>query len=242
YELYLDRPQDVRISRKVFQTASTIANEVAPPKIVTSEPLYEDDETTRIDASRSQHIVTIPISDFQLGQYLVRVSVEDGVGNTLDVAEESFTVDWKGLAEHIKNIDDAISQLIYIAQPREIRHLKDGATGAERLSRFVDFWRKRDPTPGTRRNERMEEYYYRVSHANERYGTLTDGWKTDRGEVVVLFGEPDYIERHPYNFNVEPYEIWYYYRIGKRFIFVDRTGLGDYEILIPHWDERTRIR
>ncbi len=242
YEVYLDRPQSVRISRQVFQTANTILGEQASSEPIKSGSVYVDGDTNYIDAPRSQHIVTIPITDLQLGQYLVRVTVEDSEGNVLDVSDETFTIDWKGLAEHIRDINDAISQLIYIAQPKEIRHLKAGETDAERLSRFIDFWRRRDPTPGTRRNERMEEYYYRISHANERYGTLTDGWKTDRGQAVVLFGEPDYIERHPYNFNVEPYEIWYYYRIGKRFIFVDRTGLGDYEILIPIWDERTRIR
>ncbi len=243
YEVYLNRPQSLRISQQVFQTANTLIGEQSLSEpVTTSESVYLDGDTNYIDAPRSQHVVTIPVTELQLGQYLVRVTIEDSDGNVMDVTEETFTIDWKGLAEHIRDIDDAISQLIYIAQPKEIRHLKAGETDAERLSRFVDFWRRRDPTPGTRRNERMEEYYYRISHANERYGTLTDGWKTDRGEVVVLFGEPDYIERHPYNFNVEPYEIWYYYRIGKRFIFVDRTGLGDYEILIPIWDERTRIR
>ena len=70
----------------------------------------------------------------------------------------------------------------------------------------------------------------------------TDGWRTDRGQVLVLFGEPDFVERHPYNFNAKPYQVWYYYRIGKQFIFVDEDGVGNYELLIPIWDERNRIR
>ena len=242
YEVYLDRPQSIRISRQVFQTASTISDDAEATPPVTNEMLYVDGDMTHVESSRSQHIVTIPIANFQLGQYVVRVVVEDAAGNRLDEAEERFTVDWKGLAEHIEDIDAAISQLVYIAKPKEMRHIREGRSVGEQLSRFLDFWKRRDPTPATRRNERMEEYYYRVAHANERFGTLVDGWKTDRGHVVVMFGEPDYVESHPYNFNVEPYEIWYYYRIGKRFIFVDRTGLGDYEILIPIWDERTRIR
>ncbi|NNE35439.1 MAG: GWxTD domain-containing protein, partial [Rhodothermales bacterium] len=133
--------------------------------------LFVDGDTKYIEAPRSQHIVTVPINDFQLGQYLVRVVVEDAAGNPLDAAEERFTVDWKGLAEHIEDIDDAISQLIYVAKPREIRHIRAGKSDGDRLARFREFWRKLDPSPGTRRNERMEEYYYRIAHANERYGT-----------------------------------------------------------------------
>jgi hypothetical protein len=88
----------------------------------------------------------------------------------------------------------------------------------------------------------MEEYYFRIASANDEYGTLRDGWRTDRGHVRVLFGKPDYVERHPYNYNSKPYQIWYYYRVGRRFIFVDETGMGQYELLVPIWDERTRIR
>ena len=58
-----------------------------------------------------------------------------------------------------------------------------------------------------------------------------------------MYGEPDYVERHTYSFGLsKPYEMWTYNSFGRRFIFVDRTGVGDYEILIPIWDERNRIR
>ena len=87
----------------------------------------------------------------------------------------------------------------------------------------------------------MEEYYYRVAFTNSKYGAVQDGWKTDRGYVYVTYGEPDFIQRKPFSFDYEPYEIWIYERIGRRFIFVDRTGFGDYELNVPIWDERTRL-
>ena len=142
----------------------------------------------------------------------------------------------------MRDLDEAIEQLQYIAKRKDLDFMKAGRTDEERKSRFLAFWDRRDPTPGTARNERMEEYYYRVSFANRKYGTLEEGWKTDRGNVIVRFGEPDFIERRPFNFDVEPYEVWYYYRLGRRFIFIDRTGLGDYELWVPIWDERNRIR
>jgi hypothetical protein len=87
----------------------------------------------------------------------------------------------------------------------------------------------------------MEEYYYRVNFANRRYSAVTDGWKTDRGFVLVKFGEPDIVERRPHSFDFEPYEVWVYQRMGRQYIFVDKTGFGDYQLLVPVWDERTRL-
>ncbi|MDX1740611.1 MAG: GWxTD domain-containing protein, partial [Rhodothermales bacterium] len=240
YEVYLRQARSVQISRQLFRLPDGVASSDTDPE--SSELTFTDAESKFLDSRRSQHIVTIPMEDVRLGRYLIRIAVQDEQGNVIDMSEKEFWVDWMGLAEHISDIDEAIAQLQYIAKRKEIRHIREPESKSERLARFLDFWRKRDPSPGTRRNERMEEYYYRVSHANRRYGSLIDGWKTDRGQVVVLFGEPDFVESHPYNFNVEPYEVWYYYSIGRRFIFVDRTGLGDYQLLVPIWDERTRIR
>jgi len=117
----------------------------------------------------------------------------------------------------------------------------DAPNDIERFRRFTDFWDKRDPTPGTKRNEKQEEYYYRIASANQNFGGTHDGWKTDRGFVLVRFGDPDFVRRKPHSFDYEPYEIWEYQRIGRQFIFVDRTGFGDYELLVPIWDERTRL-
>ncbi len=55
------------------------------------------------------------------------------------------------------------------------------------------FWKITDPLFITNYNERLLEHYSRVAYANLRY-SLPDkkipGWKTDRGEIVLLYGEP----------------------------------------------------
>jgi GWxTD domain-containing protein len=246
YELYAQRPQRVAVHREVARISkrnpvSTILG-LRDDEAEGGEISYTEEELTPLKAGVNQAIVTIPMNDFKAGEYVIRVRVEDESGRELDVVEKSVVATWTGLAEHIRDVDEAIDQLQYIAKSKELRYIKEGKTPEERLARFQAFWEKRDPTPSTKRNERMEEYYYRVDFANRQYGNLSDGWKTDRGHVMVLFGEPDHVDRHPFNFNVKPYEVWTYYRIGRRFIFVDETGLGDYELLVPVWDERNRIR
>ena len=55
------------------------------------------------------------------------------------------------------------------------------------------FWKITDPLFLTSYNERLLEHYSRVAYANLRY-SLPDkkipGWKTDRGEIVLRYGEP----------------------------------------------------
>ncbi len=57
---------------------------------------------------------------------------------------------------------------------------------------FVEhFWQRRDPTPGTPRNEVKEEHYRRLQFASRNFREGIPGWRTDRGRVYVLLGQPD---------------------------------------------------
>ena len=248
YEIYTDQPQRVNISREVVRVHKGVSSVRAllgwgrSDEVQNAEVSYQQIEPQRLHSGRNQYVVEIPMDNFKVGEYIVRVNVEDEDGQLIDSAEKAMTSEWTGLAEHIRDLNEAIAQLQYIAKTRDLTYIREGRTEAERLNRFKEFWVKRDPTPATAHNERMEEYYYRISFANRQYGNFGAGWKTDRGLVMVKFGEPDYIERHPFSFNADPYEVWYYYSINRRFIFIDKTGFGDYELLVPYWDERTRIR
>jgi hypothetical protein len=48
--------------------------------------------------------------------------------------------------------------------------------------------------------------------------------------VLIRFGSPQNVERHPFESDSKPYEIWYYYDQNREFIFVDETGFGDYRL------------
>lgn len=84
-------------------------------------------------------------------------------------------------------------------------------------------------------------FYKRLDLADELYSTpMKEGWKRDRGRVLIQYGEPDDIERTQY------IEAWQYYGIegGVVFIFDNTDGLGIWklvhstkqgEIYNPHW-------
>jgi len=92
--------------------------------------------------------------------------------------------------------------LMTSSEYEEIKHLKT----VPDLARFITaFWARRDPTPGTFENEYRRMYWSRVVEANRRFRDSTEpGWKTDRGKVFILLGEPDYIESDDNPKNTSP--------------------------------------
>ena len=136
----------------------------------------------------------------------------------------------------------------YIITDKEREIYKKLQTDEEREAFIEDFWRKRDPDPDTEENEFKDEYYERVAYANEHYASGVPGWKTDRGRIYIMYGEPDELESHPAGGPYEresyegggqtttyPFERWFYRYIegvgsGIEIEFVDPTGSGEYRI------------
>ena len=249
YDIYAQQPTDLRVTyvateknrigerpsfRALLGLSESAQGDLGTPLALT--------EQLRVRAGKNPATLRIDTEPFSVGDYVLSIRLETASGTLVTEANKEFTVRWMGLEGQIRNLNEAISQLRYVARDSDVRDMRRADTQDEKLRLFRAFWERRDPSPGTLRNERMEEYYYRVSHANERYSRLTySGWNTDRGEVYIRFGEPDMVDRHPFNYGTKPYEIWYYNGHGRQFYFVDDTGMGDYELLIPIWDERTRM-
>lgn len=147
-----------------------------------------------------------------------------------------FKVMWQNLPDFIHNLDQAIRELKYIASDEEMERFAS-ASPSQREQLFRQFWKKRDPTPSTPENERMNEYYRRIVYANAHFSSFRDGWETDMGRVYVIFGAPTDVERHPFDIDKKPYEVWYYYDINRKFLFVDEDGFGQYRLKSSLWNE-----
>lgn len=169
----------------------------------------------------------------------LRMEVYDG---NKKIAERRFTCAWSDVPISVKDLDNAVNQLLYIAKSSELDYIKNAKSSEEKLKRFMKFWKSVDPSPKTSKNELMIEYYNRIRIANERYSHYVDGWKTDMGMVFIINGNPSQIDRHPFEADSKPYEVWTYYDINRQYIFVDYTGFGDYRLTTPMYDERTKIR
>ncbi len=204
-----------------------------------NKTLVEGTYTYYLDSGVNKKIERISTNSFIIGNYTFQIIDK---ANKEIVASRDLVYRWDYLPVSLKNLDLAISQLVYVATSKELEYIKSAKTKEEKERRFLKFWKDNDPTPNTPKNELMIEYYNRIKIANEKYSHYVDGWKTDMGMVFIIYGNPNNIERHPFESNSRPYEIWEYYDIKKRFIFVDETGFGDYRLTTPIWDERTKLR
>ena len=180
---------------------------------------------------------TVEVQTSPRGSRLTQASREMSVS-----ASRSFIIHWRGLPVSIVDLDLAIDQMQYVTDKEKIDEMKKAPLEKKR-EMFREFWKKKDPTPNTERNELMEEYYSRIAYANKHFSHYIDGWKTDMGMVYIIFGVPSNIERHPFDIDAKPYEIWTYYDLNREFVFVDASGFGDYRLQSPIWDLwRTRPR
>jgi GWxTD domain-containing protein len=128
------------------------------------------------------------------------------------------------------DVDEAIDQVDLIATGAESDSLRAAKTLSEKRKALADFWRRRNPDPGSRENRVMEVFYRRVQYANETFANPSHGWRSDRGRTYIVLGAPTTVDRHPYEVNQKPYEIWYYNDLNTRYVFVDEYMLGDYRL------------
>jgi GWxTD domain-containing protein len=142
-----------------------------------------------------------------------------------------------------EELDDIFAKSKYIASAVEIdKYSKLKGEDSKREFLF-NFWNVRDDNLNTSENEFFYEYLKRIDISNQRFNSMQkQGWKTDRGRVYIIYGEPSEIERYPNQIESRPYEIWYYNDIegGVYFIFADLTGFSEYTLV--HSTKRGELR
>lgn len=206
-----------------------------------SKTLRSGKETQPLVKGKNSLFFKINSGDLPMGDYTLEIKMNPNLQQITTSISRKFSIYWRGMPVSIVDLDAAIDQLTYIEQASEIARIKKLPFN-ERLESFKEFWKKKDPTPNTERNELMEEYYARVEYANKNFKHYIAGWKTDMGMVFIVFGTPNNVDRHPFDIDSKPYEVWYYYELNRQFVFVDQTGFGDYQLTTPIWDVWQRPR
>lgn len=195
-----------------------------------------------LDSTRIACFCKLTTSQLAAGNYSLSIDAIPYYSATKAAATDStvsasrpFEIRWRGMPASVVDLDIALDEMQYVMEKEDINKIKLLDNNAKR-ERFFEFWKRKDPTPGTERNELMEEYFARVEYANKHFTHYYEGWKTDMGMVYIIFGPPSNIERHPFDMDARPYEIWTYYDKNREFVFVDISGFGDYRLQTPIWD------
>jgi GWxTD domain-containing protein len=206
------------------------------------ETVVDQKKNRSIDSGKTQIRDTVNISELSLGNYNLTVKLMGKNNTIITSVTKPFYSKWAGVPSNVSDMDKAVEQLRYIATPAELDHIEEAETQNEKVKRYIEFWKKKDPAPGTEDNEVFDEYYRRIEYANQNFSHYSEGWKTDRGMVFITLGTPDNVERHPFDYDSKPYEIWDYYNLGRSFVFVDENGFGDYRLITPMHGDDYRYR
>jgi len=138
----------------------------------------------------------------------------------------------------------------YIISDNERKAFLSLSNDEEREAFIENFWLRRNPDPDSPENAFRDEHYRRIQYANDHFAAGKPGWKTDRGRIYIMWGQPDSIDSHPSGGTYErppeegggetstfPFEVWHYRYlegIGENvdLEFVDTCQCNDYHFTI----------
>ena len=147
---------------------------------------------------------------------------------------------------------DAYQKALDLMTEKERKEFKDSTTmmlsmdeniEPEKIDKIVDnFWSLRDPLYLTKYNERLLEHFSRVAYSNIMFSVVKQniaGWKSDRGEIMVRYGEPlnrlrlrPYINAGGKTQLMLKTDLWVYK--NKTFGFTDDNWTGNFRFSVPN--------
>lgn len=200
------------------------------------------------------------VASIPSGKYRLRVILTDERGNPASQTEKIFYIynphipsGQTAAAASLKatelagmsaeEMGDEFKRAQYLATDQEKKTFSQITSPEGRREFLGQFWSEVEAGRFGKPPMLRSVYLQRVLSANQRFRAMgREGWSTDRGRVLMIYAEPDEVERFPSSQNNKPYEIWHFYSIenGVQFYFVDRSGFGDY--MLVHSTKRGEIQ
>ena len=149
---------------------------------------YTPDSVFVMHLSTNQFMLTMP----QRGFYHIKADPLSFLGLTLYTYDKTFP--------GVSNSDEMIDCTRYLMSKEEFEKCKDAT---DKKNCIDDFWLTVGGS-NERARELLKRYYGRVKEANKNYSTYTQGWKSDRGMMFIIFGPPVNVYKSKKN------EIWVY--------------------------------
>lgn len=127
-----------------------------------------------------------------LGFYHFQIDTTVKSGFTVYRFEEDFP--------YINSASQLIPPVRYISTQQEFDELKS----ASNPKLAVDLFWEKNGTNRERSRALLKAYYNRVQESNQYFTSYCEGWKTDRGIIYTIFGQPNTLYKQ------ENTEIWVY--------------------------------
>ncbi|OLC37887.1 MAG: hypothetical protein AUH81_05375 [Candidatus Rokubacteria bacterium 13_1_40CM_4_69_5] len=243
-ELYPERPETAKVAAKVRGTTGAEIVATPPQRL----PLAAGGGVTRglldlggLPPGAYRLEVTTTVAGHELARSaefgMAGFATDAAIAAAAPAAQPADR--FASLAE--AQLDSLYAPLLYLMSEDE-QGIYSSLTLDGKRSFLRKFWARRDPTPGTPRNEEEERFYAGIAEANRRFreggAAEIPGWRTDRGRILIRYGPPDETLRRPQASNTAPYEVWKYTRTrARKFVFYDVTRFGNYALI---WTDERR--
>jgi GWxTD domain-containing protein len=186
---------------------------------------------TLVNVTRTAEPVVLrpPHSNLFIGGYTFELEMQEG--KTSWRTTRTFEVEESG-PPHGHDFEQMLEALAYIADNAEVDAMRNKSPD-EQATLWEAFWRRRDPTPDTPRNEYQIEFFRRLRYADQHFLGFGPGWRSDMGRAYIRYGPPDQTEQRQASATQPALEIWYYNQPYRRLVFGDREGFGRFTLLNP---------
>lgn len=187
-----------------------------PSGIYTFKVMVTDDFTGQTAASEKNFYI------YKIEDFITRAKSE--VDQKLSEKDE-----FADMVEDTLNLHFEMAQYIASKEDKSIFKKLD-INGKRNFLR--NFWKEKDPEPATPISERKLQYYQLLDYADKNFSVgMRQGWRSDLGRVLLIYGRPDEIEQQPSSPGQRAYQIWHYYELegGIQFVFVDIHSIRNYE-------------
>jgi len=201
---------------------------------ITRNPIVSDTliKTTETFSRGPLRAVQTPLRVWYPGLYKIEVVIDDLVTEGAPPAAtlSRYMVFRRESFPELNNYSELIPPLIYLADANEWEIMRNVMVSGNPRPHFDSFWgrfmEREDLALVT-----LRAYFTRVEEANLRFSILKEGWKTDRGMIYILLGEPLFIDRSSNR------EVWFYSfddgRSDESFTFIRNQRSFLPEILQP---------
>ena len=191
--------------------------------VIHNETIIDSGEVIITNAGiQNIYYLPIPITQHKSGIYKIELQYLEETQTT------SFHYGFKTKNYWTDEIDEVIGVMRYVLPYSEYKQLK-GKDESEKWEAINTYWKEKDPTPETTENELLSELNDRVKFSNKNFSILMHGWRSDRGRIYIIYGEPQMVDESSQDIRGYNYQKWVYAN-GKEFLFIDRTMSGDYTL------------
>ncbi len=193
------------------------------------DPRAQGDTVVAMSQATQSFVLRPTAGELFIGSYTLELERVEGKARWRST--RAFEVEESGPPRG-RDWDLILEALSYVAPQEEVDAMRK-LPADQQAAAWDRFWRRRDPTPETPRNEYELEFFRRLHYAAQHFQGFGVGWRSDMGRIYIRYGPPDQIEQRPATSGTPQLEIWYYNQPSRRFVFADREGFGRYTLVQP---------